>query len=179
MPANVDIILRPVWQDVWVVRVPTYIVWFFYFRSDRTIHLIIRLALLSSNRVCSKAGVVVKINIIQLIIFVDCHVTIIITLLDKASHCGFNGGIIEKSSGHFLTALFVDPLSSPANGQFLISTRQRRACRRLLPPPACYPRQCASNSLNIVDFGPFIIVFDGYVGKYYLDTAGLGLPRPP
>jgi hypothetical protein len=89
-------------------------------------------------------------------------------LFDRASHCGFNGGIIEKSSGHFLIALVVDPLFSPANGPFFISTRQRRACRGLLSIAFDRARHSASNGLNIVDFGPFIIVFDGYVGKYYV-----------
>jgi hypothetical protein len=45
---------------------------------------------------------------------VDCRVF----TFNRAAHCGFNGGIIEKSSGHFLTALFVDPIFSPATGQF-------------------------------------------------------------
>jgi hypothetical protein len=49
---------------------------------------------------------------------VDCRVFI----FNRASHCGFNGGIIEKSSGHFLTALLFDPLFSPANGQIIFST---------------------------------------------------------
>jgi hypothetical protein len=49
---------------------------------------------------------------------VDCRVFI----FNRASHCGFNGGIIEKSSGHFLTALVVDPIFSPANGQIIVST---------------------------------------------------------
>jgi hypothetical protein len=35
-----------------------------------------------------------------------------IPLINRASHCGFNGGIIEKSSGHFLIALVTE-------GQFL------------------------------------------------------------
>jgi hypothetical protein len=73
-----------------------------------------------------------NIVVIQIMKIVDCRVIII----NRAHHCGFNRRIIEKSSRQFLTALFVDPISSPANGQFFISTRRRRACRRLLPPPA-------------------------------------------
>jgi hypothetical protein len=43
-------------------------------------------------------------------------------LIDKASQGGFNGGIIEKSSCQFLTTLVIDPIFSPANGQFFIAT---------------------------------------------------------
>jgi hypothetical protein len=67
-------------------------------------------------------------------------------LFDRASQGGFNGGIIEKS-------LHISPrwsFFSPANGQFFIATRRRKACRRLLPPPACYPRQCASGPLIVI-----------------------------
>ena len=53
-----------------------------------------------------------------------------------------------------MTALVVDPLFSPANGQFFISTRQRRACRGLLSIAFNRVRHSASNGLNIVDFGP-------------------------
>jgi hypothetical protein len=106
---------------------------------------------------------------------VDCRVFII----NRASHCGFNGGsIIEKSSGHFLTALLFDPIFSPANGQFFISTRQRRACRGLLSIAFNRVRHSASNGLNIVDFGPFTIVFDGYVGKYYVTLLDTYTQRP-
>jgi hypothetical protein len=80
---------------------------------------------------------------------VDCRVFI----FDRASHYGFNGGIIEKSSGHFLTALFVDPLFSQANGQFFISTRRWRAYRGLLPIAFDRARHSASNGRSIVDFG--------------------------
>jgi hypothetical protein len=50
---------------------------------------------------------------------VDCHVFI----FNRASHCGFNGGIIEKSSGHFLTAMVNRrSIFSPTNGQIIVST---------------------------------------------------------
>ena len=58
---------------------------------------------------------IVELNVVKI---VDCRVFI----FNRASHCGFNGGIIEKSSGHFLTALLFDPLFSPANGQINFST---------------------------------------------------------
>jgi hypothetical protein len=62
---------------------------------------------------------IVELNVvIQIMKIVDCRVFI----FNRASHCGFNGGIIEKSSGHFLTALLFDPLFSPANGQIIFST---------------------------------------------------------
>jgi hypothetical protein len=86
-------------------------------------------------------------------------------LFDRASHCGFNGGIIEKSSRQFLTAFVVNPLFSPANGQFFIATRRRKACRGLLSVPFDRARHCASNGRIMVDFGPIITKFDGYVGK--------------
>jgi hypothetical protein len=44
---------------------------------------------------------IVELNVVKI---VDCRVFII----NRASRGGFNGGIIEKSSGHFLIALFVD-----------------------------------------------------------------------
>jgi hypothetical protein len=52
-------------------------------------------------------------------------------LINKLRQYEFNRRIIEKSSGHFLTALVVDPLSSPANGQIIISTRRGMTCRGL------------------------------------------------
>jgi hypothetical protein len=79
---------------------------------------------------------------------------------------GFNRRIIEKSSGHFLTAGRRRPFFCPANGQFFIATWRGTTCRRLLPLASWYPRHCASNGCNIIDFGLVIIVFDGYVGKY-------------
>jgi hypothetical protein len=46
-----------------------------------------------------------------------------------------NGGIIEKSR-HFLTAAGQKrPFFSPANGQFLITTRRLEACRGIPPVP--------------------------------------------
>jgi hypothetical protein len=45
-----------------------------------------------------------------------------IPLIDKASQGDFNRRIIEKSSGHFLIALVIDPIFSPANGQIIIAT---------------------------------------------------------
>jgi hypothetical protein len=45
-----------------------------------------------------------------------------IPLIDKPRQYEFNRRIIEKSSGQFLTALVVDPVFSPANGQIIIST---------------------------------------------------------
>ena len=104
---------------------------------------------------------------------VDCRVIII----NRAHHCGFNRRIIEKSSGHFLIALVVDPLFSPANGQFFISTWRRRVCRGLLSIAFDRAHHSASNGLNIVHFGPFIIVFDGYVRKYYLTLLSSQAPR--
>jgi hypothetical protein len=81
---------------------------------------------------------------------VDCHVIII----NSPHHCGFNRRIIEKSSGHFLIALVVDPIFSPANGQIIICTRRWKACRGLLSIAFDRARHSASNGLNIVDFGP-------------------------
>jgi hypothetical protein len=73
--------------------------------------------------------------------------------IDRASQGDFNGGVIEKSSCQFLTALVVDPVFSPANGQFFISTRRWKACQGVAPFPFDRARQCASNGRNIVHFG--------------------------
>jgi hypothetical protein len=54
-----------------------------------------------------------------------------IPLIDKPRQYEFNRRIIEKSSGHFLTALVTDPVFSHANGQIII-TRRWRACRGIL-----------------------------------------------
>jgi hypothetical protein len=58
---------------------------------------------------------IVELNVVKI---VDCRVFTI-----NRAHHGFNRRIIEKSSGQFLTTLVVDPISSPANGQFFITTR--------------------------------------------------------
>jgi hypothetical protein len=46
-----------------------------------------------------------------------------IPLIDSPRRRDFNGGVVEKSSGHFLTAFVVDPISSPVNGQIIVFTR--------------------------------------------------------
>jgi hypothetical protein len=79
-----------------------------------------------------------------------------IPLIDKPRQYEFNRRIIEKSSGHFLIALVVDPVFSPANanGQLIISTRRGMTCRGLLAVTIDRARHCDSNGLNIVGFGP-------------------------
>ena len=79
-----------------------------------------------------------------------------IPLIDKPRQYEFNRRIIEKSSssGHFLIALVVDPVFSPANGQLIISTRRGMTCCLLLAVTIDRARHCDSNGLNIVGFGP-------------------------
>jgi hypothetical protein len=73
-----------------------------------------------------------------------------IPLIDKPRQYEFNRRIIEKSSGHFLIALVVDPVFSPANanGQLIISTRRGMTCRGLLAVTIDRARHCDSNGLN-------------------------------
>jgi hypothetical protein len=62
---------------------------------------------------------IVELNAVDIFVkIVDCHVFII----NRASRGGFNRRIIEKSSGHFLTAGRRRPFFRPANGQFFIAT---------------------------------------------------------
>jgi hypothetical protein len=68
----------------------------------------------------------VKIDKLLIVMYV------IIPLIDRACRRDSNGGIIEKSL-HFSPRR---PFFSQANGQFFVSPRRGKACRRLLPPPA-------------------------------------------
>jgi hypothetical protein len=76
-----------------------------------------------------------------------------IPLIDKPRQYEFNRRIIEKSHRViFFSALVIDPVFSPANGQFIISTRRGMTCRGLLAVAFDRARHCASNGLNIVVF---------------------------
>jgi hypothetical protein len=77
----------------------------------------------------------------------------------------FQSSYHRKIIVSFLTALVVDPIFSPANGQFIISTRRGMICRGLLAVAIDRARHSASNGLLMVVLD-FIIVFVGYVGKY-------------
>ena len=152
VPTNVDITVSPVWQDVTyylylldveacrdcIVSCIWCYEWRLVERSETVVvgvFIVIITILSSVARLSSKLLIVVYLYSIELLIAVSTVVS------SKNRRVIFWQRCLLTQ---FLALQLVN---------FFISTRRLEACRRLIPLPACYPRQCASNGRNIVDFG--------------------------